>query len=71
MTSTKFARPSIVVATKLGELVLTREVDGIIHGSSVNGKPEHEPYVDPGGKEGLRVVRTTELLIFTRSASVE
>lgn len=71
MTNSNMDRLPIGVAKKLGDLVEARIVDGIIHGSSINSKPEHEPYMGPEGKDSLTVTRSTDLLTFTETRICE
>lgn len=52
--------------------MLARMVDGTFHGISINGKSEHERLIGPEGKDGLTMVRATELVMYIgRVSSVE
>lgn len=50
--------------------MLARKVDGTVLGISINAKPEHERLIDPEGEDITSVVRTKELVMFTKRVSI-
>lgn len=52
LTKVGIARPSTILSTKLGDMVLARRVDGTAYRGRIKGKSEHEPGKDPQGKDG-------------------
>lgn len=53
MTNTKIARPFTQIVTKLEDLVLSGLANGVVHESSINGKPEDDQIVGPEAKDSF------------------
>lgn len=71
VTKTKIAQSSTGGTTWLEDLVLTEMMaEGRVHGSSIYGKMERERCIGPGGKDGFKQVRTTELTMSRKCTSL-
>lgn len=70
VTNVNIDRPSTGVANKLGDIVLARMVDRIVHGSTIDDEPSTGPYMGLEGEGGLTVVRSRKLVTPTKCAYV-
>lgn len=67
----KIVRQPIGVAMKVGDLLLAGKVLGTVHESSINSKSESERCIGRKGEDGLTVLWSMVVVMFTKRASLD